>query len=51
MKIAKTLSMDIESIYLPLALNLPDYILYIDKSDEIMRPGIDQIPAPVWSTI
>lgn len=44
MKIAKTLSMDIESIYLPLALNLPDYILYIDKSDEIMRPGIDQIP-------
>lgn len=43
-KIAKTLSTDIESIYLPLTLNNPDATLYIDKSDAVMRPGIDQIP-------
>jgi hypothetical protein len=43
-KIAKTLSTDIESIYLPLTLNNLDATLYIDKSDAIMRPGIDQIP-------
>jgi hypothetical protein len=42
-KIAKNLSTDIESIYLPLTLNL-EAELYIDKSDAIMRPGIDQIP-------
>lgn len=43
-KIAKTLSTDIESIYLPLTLNNLDATLYIDKSDVVMRPGIDQIP-------
>jgi hypothetical protein len=43
-KIAKTLSTDIESIYLPLTLNNLDAAVYIDKSDAIMRPGIDQIP-------
>lgn len=43
-KIAKTLSTDIESVYLPLTLNNLDAALYIDKSDAIMRPGIDQIP-------
>lgn len=43
-KVAKTLSMDIESLYLPLKLNLKKPTLYIDKSDAIMRPGIDQIP-------
>lgn len=43
-KIAKNLSTDIESIYLPLTLNNPDAALYIDKSDAVMRPGIDQIP-------
>ncbi|MDF2541680.1 MAG: glycoside hydrolase family 38 [Herbinix sp.] len=43
-KIAKTLSNDVESIYLPLTLNNLDATLYIDKSDAIMRPGIDQIP-------
>ncbi|HBY71814.1 MAG TPA: glycosyl hydrolase, partial [Lachnospiraceae bacterium] len=35
---------DIESIYLPLTLNNLDAVLYIDKSDAIMRPGMDQIP-------
>ncbi len=43
-KIAKTLSTDIESVYLPLTLNNLDAALYIDKSDAVMRPGIDQIP-------
>lgn len=43
-KIAKTLSTDIESVYMPLTINVPDATLYIDKSDAIMRPGIDQIP-------
>jgi hypothetical protein len=43
-KIAKNLSTDIESIYLPLTLNNLDATLYIDKSDAVMRPGIDQIP-------
>ena len=43
-KIAKKLSTDIESIYLPLTLNNLDAVLYIDKSDAIMRPGMDQIP-------
>ena len=43
-KIAKTLSMDVESIYLPLALDLPETTRYADKSDAIFRPGIDQIP-------
>lgn len=43
-KIAKNLSMDVESILLPLTLNLPSKKLYVDKSDAIMKPGIDQIP-------
>ncbi|BCJ98990.1 glycoside hydrolase family 38 N-terminal domain-containing protein [Anaerocolumna chitinilytica] len=43
-KIAKNLSTDIESIYLPLTLDNLDGALYIDKSDAVMRPGIDQIP-------
>ncbi|MDF2943611.1 MAG: glycoside hydrolase family 38 [Herbinix sp.] len=43
-KIAKNLSTEIESIYLPLTLNNLDATLYIDKSDSVMRPGIDQIP-------
>lgn len=43
-KLAKHLSMDIESIYLPLVLDLPEAVRYVDKSDAIFRPGIDQIP-------
>lgn len=43
-KIAKHLSTDIESIYLPLTLNNPEAALFIDKSESVMRPGIDQIP-------
>lgn len=43
-QIAKTLSEDIESVYLPLALNLPDSALYIHNGGVAMRPGIDQLP-------
>ena len=43
-RIAKTLSEDIESVYLPLGLNLPDSALYIYNGGVAMRPGIDQLP-------
>ncbi len=43
-KLAKTFSQDIESIFLPLSLNLPPVETYIDKGDVAFRPGIDQIP-------
>lgn len=43
-RIAKTLSEDIESIYLPLSLNLPESTLYIHNGGVAMRPGIDQLP-------
>lgn len=43
-RIAKSLSEDIESIYLPLSLELGDVCQYIKKGGQWMRPGIDQIP-------
>lgn len=43
-QIGKTISQDIESVYLPLGLDLPDSTLWIDKGGVPMRPGIDQIP-------
>lgn len=43
-RIAKTLSDEIESVYLPLALDLPDAQLYIRNGGVKMRPGIDQLP-------
>lgn len=43
-RIAKTLSRDIESIYLPLSLNLPESALYIHNGGVAMRPGVDQLP-------
>lgn len=43
-QVAKTLSEDIESLYLPLALDTGDTQAYIRKGDVLMRPGIDQIP-------
>lgn len=43
-RIAKTLSEDIESIYLPLALNLPGTEVYIREGGVPMRPGMDQLP-------
>ncbi len=41
---AKQLSEDIESVYLPLSLELPDAALYIRSGGVPMRPGIDQLP-------
>ncbi len=43
-RIAKTLSEDIESIYMPLSLNLPGSRLYIHNGSVAMRPGVDQLP-------
>lgn len=43
-RIAKELSEDIESVYLPLTLNLPGSSLYIHNGGVAMRPGIDQLP-------
>lgn len=42
--IAKTLSEDIESVYLPLVLNMDNAETYIHNGGEAMRPGIDQLP-------
>lgn len=43
-RIAKTLSEDIESVYLPLSLDLPEASVYIQNGGVSMRPGIDQLP-------
>ncbi|MGN0315046.1 MAG: hypothetical protein ACI4EG_09700 [Fusicatenibacter sp.] len=43
-RIAKTLSEDIESVYLPLSLDLPGSSVYIHNGGVAMRPGIDQLP-------
>lgn len=43
-RIAKKLSEDIESVYLPLSLNLPDTHVYIHNGGVAMRPGVDQLP-------
>ncbi len=43
-RIAKTLREDIESIYLPLSLNLPDSSIYMHNGGAAMRPGVDQLP-------
>ena len=42
--IAKTLSEDIESVYLPLVLNMDNAETYIHNGGAAMRPGIDQLP-------
>ncbi len=44
LRIAKTLSEDIESVYLPLSLELPDAKRYIRNGGVNMLPGIDQLP-------
>lgn len=43
-KIAKTLSDDIESVFMPICLDVPESESYIDKGGVKMRPGIDQLP-------
>lgn len=45
LELGKTLSTDIESVFLPLSLDLPDSQLYLRKGGrEAFRPGIDQLP-------
>lgn len=45
LELGKTLSTDIESVYLPLTLDLPDHELWLRKGGrEAMRPGVDQLP-------
>lgn len=43
-RIAKTLSEDIESVYMPLVLDLDDAEQYIHNGGVAMRPGVDQLP-------
>lgn len=44
LRLAKELCEDMESVYMPLSLHLPDSELYIKKGAEAFRPGIDQLP-------
>lgn len=44
LELGKTLSTDIESIFLPLTLSYPNRRLYLRKGTEAFRPGIDQLP-------
>lgn len=44
LELGKTISTDIESVYLPLSLGFDNSSLYIRKGTEAFRPGVDQIP-------
>lgn len=45
LELGKTLSQDIESVFLPMQLNLDDaQQVYLKKGTEAFRPGIDQLP-------
>ena len=44
LQLGKTLSADIESVFLPLSLNIPGSKLYLRKGAEAFRPGVDQLP-------
>lgn len=44
LELGKTLSRDIESIFLPLTLSVPASELYLRKGAESFRPGMDQLP-------
>ena len=44
LQLGKTLSSDIESVFLPLSLNIADSELYLRKGTEAFRPGVDQLP-------
>lgn len=44
-QIAKILSEDVESVYMPLSLNVEDgSVMHINNGGVAMRPGIDQLP-------
>ncbi|MDD7739600.1 MAG: hypothetical protein PUJ62_05950 [Lachnospiraceae bacterium] len=45
MEVGKTISTDIESVFLPMTLSVDDHQeLYLKKGAEAFRPGIDQLP-------
>lgn len=45
LELGKTISSDIESVFLPLNLHVPDSQLYLRKGGrESFRPGVDQLP-------
>lgn len=44
LELGKTLSSDIESVYLPMTLNYADRALWMRKGTEAYRPGVDQLP-------
>ena len=45
LELGKTLSTDIESVFMPLSLDLPESALYLCKGGkEAFRPGVDQLP-------
>lgn len=44
LQLGKTMTTDIESVFMPLSLMLDNKELYIKKGKEEFRPGIDQIP-------
>jgi len=44
LELGKTISQDIESVFLPLTLQIADIELYLRKGAEAFRPGIDQLP-------
>ncbi len=44
LELGKTLSTDIESIFLPLSLDYPRAARYLRKGAEAFRPGVDQLP-------
>lgn len=44
LRVAKELSDDVESVYMPLSVKLPGRQLYLKKGAEPFRPGTDQIP-------
>lgn len=44
LELGKTISSDIESVYVPLGLNFDDSSMYLRKGTEAFRPGVDQVP-------
>lgn len=44
LRLAKTLSDQIESVYLPLTLHMPGQEIWLEKGTEAFRPGVDQLP-------
>lgn len=44
LQLGKTISSDIESVFLPLTMEFEDAGLYLRKGGEAFRPGMDQLP-------